>query len=182
MMNAIWHKRHNHSGGAGTVGRPRRRERGAALVETALILPLVVILFMGIIDFGTRIADFNSLRQGDRESVRRAVVGDVSGASACPIAGGAPTADTAALVCLTKDKANLDPALVQVAVVLDTSYAEGDALILCAQYPLHSRTGFFGPLLDNHIVHSQVDMRIEKATLDIQAFAEPGAGGWSWCG
>lgn len=162
--------------------RGLRGEGGATLVETAVILPLVLILFMGIIDFGFAVADFNSLRQGDREAVRRAVVGNVSGASACPIAGSVPSADTGALVCLTKDKAGLDPASTQVAVVLDPSYTEGDALILCAQFPLHSVTGFFGGILNGRMVHSQVDMRIEKATLDIQAFAEPGAGDWAWCG
>ena len=140
------------------------------------------MIFMGIIDFGIAIADFNSLRQGDREGVRRAVVGDVGTDTSCPIAGGAPTLDTAALVCFTKARTGLDPAKTTVAVVLDTSYAEGDALILCAQYPLHSRTGFFGALLDGRVVHAQVDMRIEKAILDIQPFAEPGGGGWSWCG
>ena len=161
--------------------RVLQEEGGATLVETAIILPLVLILFMGIIDFGIAVADFNSLRQGDREGVRRGVVGDVSGASACPIAGTVPSADTGALVCLTKDKTGLDASLVQVSVVLDTSYTEGDALILCVQYPLSSTTGFFGLILDGRMVHAQVDMRIEKTTLDIQAFAEPGAGGWAWC-
>jgi hypothetical protein len=164
----------------GLWGVWRRREGGAALVETALILPIVLILFMGVFDFGTAIADLNSLRQGNREAVRRAVVADV-GVPSCPIIGGAPTPDTAALVCLTKSKTGLDEAAVTVKVVLDSNYVEGDALIVCAQYPLHSRTGFFAPLLDDKMAHSQVDMRIEKATLNIEAFAE-GGGDWSWCG
>ena len=147
-----------------------------------MILPLVIILFMGIIDFGLAIADYNSLRQGDREGARRAVVADVGLDTSCTIDGAAPTPDTAALVCLTKEKTSLADADTRIAVVLDSSYTEGDAIILCAQYPLRSRTGFFSFLLNDKVVHSQVDMRIKRATLDIQAFAETGGEGWSWCG
>ena len=147
-----------------------------------MVLPMVIVLFMGIIDFGLAISDYNSLRQGDREGVRRAVVADVGTDTTCPITGDAPNDDTLALVCLSKDKIGLDASATKIAVVLDSSYQEGDALILCAQYPLMSRTGFFGFILDSKAVHSQVDMRIEKTTLDIEAYAESGGDEWSWCG
>lgn len=163
-------------------GRPERRDTGAVLVEAALILPLVVLLFMGIIDFGLAIADSNSLRQGDRESVRRAVVGDVGDDADCAIGGVPATDDTARLVCLTKEKAGLDASKTRVAVKLDESYEEGEALILCAQYPLRSVTGFFGFLLNSKVAQAQVDMRIEKGTLDIEEFSESGGGDWGWCG
>lgn len=149
------------------------------MVEAAMILPLVIILFMGIVDFGLAIADFNSLRQGNREAVRRAVVGDVGDTTGC--ASGQP-ADTDKLVCLTKEKTGLDASKVKVKVVFDPDYKEGDALILCTQYPLHSITGFFGFLLNSKIVHAQVDMRIEKASLDdFGEFAESGGGDWDSC-
>jgi hypothetical protein len=64
---------------------------------------------------------------------------------------------------------------------LGALFTKDDALILCVQYPLHSTTGIFGVILDGRMEHSPVDMRIEKTTLDIQAFAEPGAGDWAWC-
>lgn len=160
----------------------RTGDRGAVLVEAALILPLIVILFMGIVDFGLAIADFNSLRQGDREGVRRAVVGDVGSDTSCTIGGTPATDDTKALVCLTKNQTGLDPAKTRVAVKLDEAYVEGDALILCAQYPLRSVTGFFGFALNSKVVHAQVDMRIEKGTLDIQEFLETGGEAWDWCG
>ncbi len=166
-------------GFGGAAGSPD--EKGAVLVEAALVLPLIVLLFMGIVDFGLAIADFNSLRQGDREAVRRAVVADVGGDTGCPIGGAPGSDDTTKLVCLTKTQTGLDPSKTRVAIKLDTAYAEGDALILCAQYPLHSVTGFFSFLLNSKVVHSQVDMRIEKATLDIQAFSETGGEAWDWC-
>ena len=159
--------------------RSRERESGAVLVEAAMILPLVIILFMGIIDFGLAIADFNSLRQGNREAVRRAVVGDVGDTTGC--ATGEPS-DTDKLVCLTKEKTGLDASKVKVKVVFDENYVEGDALILCTQYPLHSITGFFGWALNDKVVHAQVDMRIEKDSLsDFGEYPEPGGGSWDWC-
>ena len=172
-----WRKRDQ----GGSVAK-RDRESGAVLVEAALILPLVVMLFMGIVDFGLAIADFNSLRQGDREGVRRAVVAEIGDDTSCSISGAPSTDDTTRLVCLTKQQVGLDEAETRVAVKFDASYTEGDALILCTQYPLRSRTGFFGFLLNNKVVHAQTDMRIEKvADLVIEEFSETGGDGWDWC-
>ncbi len=36
-----------------------RGERGASLVEAAMVLPLLIILFLGIVDFGVAISDYN---------------------------------------------------------------------------------------------------------------------------
>ena len=162
-------------------GGKQPRESGAALLEAALVLPLVILLFMGLIDLGMAIADFNSLRQGDREGIRRAVVADVGSNAECPISGTTPTDDTAAFLCLTKQKTGLDPTKTRLALVFNDEYEEGDELVLCGQYQLHSRTRFFGFLLDTKVVQSKVSMRIEKASLDIQAFQETGAGDWGWC-
>ena len=51
-----------------------RRERGAALVEFAIVFPLFFLLVSGIIDFGLAFSDLNSTRQGVREGARQAVV------------------------------------------------------------------------------------------------------------
>ena len=162
---------------------PGKRERGASLVEAAIVLPLLLILFLGIVDFGVAISDYNQLRQGVRESTRRAIVADVDGPGCSIAATTAPTGDTLKLICLTKDKTGLDDSKVRVKVDFDSSYAEGDALIVCAQYPLSSISGFFGSLLDGTVVHSQLDMRIEKADLGLVTGEEdalPG-GDWLWC-
>ena len=48
----------------------RRNERGASLVETALVLPLLLLLLVGIIDVGrayyTYISIYNAAREGGR--------------------------------------------------------------------------------------------------------------------
>jgi len=52
----------------------RRSERGASLVEFALILPLLVVLVFGIIEASWAFAQHNDIRHGAREGARLAAV------------------------------------------------------------------------------------------------------------
>ncbi len=52
----------------------RRKERGANLVEFALIAPLLIMLVMGIIDFGWILSTQQDVRHGAREAARLAAV------------------------------------------------------------------------------------------------------------
>jgi len=51
-----------------------RKERGAALVEMAMVAPLLFLLLFGIIEFGAVFAQFNDVRHGAREGARFAAV------------------------------------------------------------------------------------------------------------
>lgn len=51
-----------------------RRERGASLVEFAFIAPFLILLLLGIIEFGYFLAEFNDVRHGAREGARVAAV------------------------------------------------------------------------------------------------------------
>jgi hypothetical protein len=53
---------------------PPRRERGQALVEFALVLPILLILLLGILDFGRGIAAYNSVSNAARSGARVAIV------------------------------------------------------------------------------------------------------------
>lgn len=72
-----------HSGGRGTR---RRRQRGAAAVEFALILPLLLIMLLGIIDFGLYFFNDLQLTHVARDAARYLSVGKVAEANAA-IAG-----------------------------------------------------------------------------------------------
>lgn len=50
------------------------RERGAALIEFALIAPLLLLLLFGIIEFGWKFGQFNDVRHAAREAARYAAV------------------------------------------------------------------------------------------------------------
>ena len=52
----------------------RDKERGANLVEFALIAPLLIMLVMGIIDFGWILSTQQDVRHGAREAARLAAV------------------------------------------------------------------------------------------------------------
>lgn len=52
----------------------RNKEKGAALVEMAFLMPLLVMLLFGIIEFGWAFSQFQDLRHGAREAARLAAV------------------------------------------------------------------------------------------------------------
>lgn len=55
------------------------RERGQALVETAITLPLLLLLLMGIMEFGWFFYNQMSVENGSREGARYAIVNASSG-------------------------------------------------------------------------------------------------------
>jgi Flp pilus assembly protein TadG len=57
--------------------RSTRSERGAALVEMAVVLPLFVLMIFGMIEAGWAFAQPNDVRHGAREGARMAAVNDL---------------------------------------------------------------------------------------------------------
>jgi len=58
----------------GVKSRMRTRERGQDLVEFALILPLLLLLLLGIMEFAVVIFNYNTLANAAREGARAGVV------------------------------------------------------------------------------------------------------------
>lgn len=54
--------------------RRHQDDRGQALVEFALILPIFLLLLIGLFDFGRAIYAFNTINQAAREAARLAIV------------------------------------------------------------------------------------------------------------
>ena len=59
-----------------------RQERGAAAVEFALVLPLLLIILLGIIDFGLYLYNDLQLTHVARDAARYLSVGDAAAATA----------------------------------------------------------------------------------------------------
>lgn len=55
-------------------GADKQAEDGASLVEFAMVMPLLLILVIGIVEFGFVLAQMNELRHGAREGARYAAV------------------------------------------------------------------------------------------------------------
>lgn len=49
---------------------PRRRERGQSLVETALILPILLLMFIGVLEVGWALRGYLTLLNSSREAAR----------------------------------------------------------------------------------------------------------------
>ncbi|WP_179403322.1 TadE/TadG family type IV pilus assembly protein [Burkholderia guangdongensis] len=63
-----------HAAGGSHRACSRRRETGAAVVEFAIVLPLLLLLFFGIVEFGLMLYDKAVITNASREAARAAVV------------------------------------------------------------------------------------------------------------
>jgi Flp pilus assembly protein TadG len=173
-----------------SVGR-QQNERGASLVEFALVLPILVLLVFGVIEFGTTYNNYLSIRGGAREGARQADVGNFGTNQTCT--GGAANTygggntQTQELICLTKDRIGLDNSLVRVDVVVGGgSYAVGNPVVVCAAMPIQSLTGLFSPFLNNKYLKTKVQTRVENINASALASGHEddptGASpAWNWC-
>lgn len=57
------------------VWRKRSGSKGQSLVETAIVLPIILLLIMGIIDFGLLFNNYIILSNASREGARKAALG-----------------------------------------------------------------------------------------------------------
>ena len=69
----------------------RRDHRGQTLVETALILPILVLILTAFFDFGRVVLANDTLSHAAREAARYAIVHGGSSANPCPV--GPPAED-----------------------------------------------------------------------------------------
>jgi Flp pilus assembly protein TadG len=56
----------------------KRGRRGAALVEFALVVPLLMLLLLGVMEFGMIMHDYLTLAHSVREGVRTAAIGNTT--------------------------------------------------------------------------------------------------------
>jgi Flp pilus assembly protein TadG len=86
------------------TARKRRFEAGTTIVEATIVLPLMLILTFGIMEFGISFTRWNSLTNAVREGARAGVVFRV------PCASGAVTTLVEATVSDFADSSGIDPA------------------------------------------------------------------------
>lgn len=165
--------------------RSRRRsaigdQRGASLVEFAVVLPVLMTLIFGVVEFGVTYNDYIGLRQGARDAARQAAVAEF-GSGACTPVGYSNPGPTSALMCLTKDRSVQDD--VRVKVVVPSPYEVGATLVVCSQRGLQSMTGLFAGVLDDIEIKTEVKMRVEQVGATLQSGEEtpPSGGSWTWC-
>ena len=100
----------------GNAKHGRRRDRGAAAVELALVLPVLFTMLFGVIDFGRLFNAEIQLSQAAREGARIAALGATAGdpvaraiaAAPAPGFGGGGTVTGTAIVCPAAPAAGAD--------------------------------------------------------------------------
>lgn len=129
--------------------RPLNRKRddaGATLIEFAIVLPLLVMLLFGIIEFGWVFAQNLDVRHGAREGARLAAVDELT---------------SAADVCSRMDTAaHPSETLITVARTGDDI---GDDISVTVDAPAKTLTGFFDWALPSTLrLQSTVTIRAEQ--------------------
>lgn len=142
------------------------RERGAAVVEMAFVAPFLIILLLGIVEFGWKFGEFNEVRHAAREAARYAAVStpDLTGDSVFD------SDDILQAVC---DSLNLNsPNVVDVTIVKGGTGVIGDQSTITVSIETSSLTG--APLISAFLptsLSNEAVFRLEQpATWDSDAF------------
>ena len=115
----------------------RNRERGAAAVEFALVVPLLLVLVLGITEFGRAYHFQTTLSGAAREGVRAAAL-DNTGASVAAAQSKAKSA--APSLDLTNGQIVVSPSA--------ASCTSGAQVTVTINYTMPLLTSFFGPSID----------------------------------
>jgi hypothetical protein len=168
--------------------RRGRGERGTALIEGAIVIPVLFLILFSVIDFSWAFYQYISLRQGVREGAREAAITTVPGFAAgwpgCSLAannipGGLPGTQATAgidfydMMCYTKSRIGLGMGQnVRVSIAWSSGEAQSwapttnpaatDSVVICAQYRISSLTGALSPILNNYVITSKTEIRIEQ--------------------
>ncbi len=155
------------------------------MVEFALVLPLLMALLLGIIDYGLWFNDSISVRQGVREAARKAAVQS-------DFPGCGPGTSMASAACGAKQmsvtsggvaSARVFPARASDGAQVGT-WAKGDLVVVCVAVKASSFTKFV-PLPASGIIRSKTVMSIEKASpptpINYLTDVDPSGDSWTWC-
>lgn len=125
-----------------------RGERGANLVEFALIAPLLVLLLLGVIEFGWGLAQQIDVRHKAREGLRILIVD-------------APESEIQARICNDDivDGSNVD------SIELSSGFTVGSAATVTVEANVEQITGLFGLFWGPSArISSTVEGRVEQET------------------
>lgn len=128
------------------------RERGANLVEFALVAPFLLLLLLGIVEFSWTLATNLDVKQGAREGARLTAVN-------FPDTG---NEDMAAEICNRMDLVGSNPATT-VTWESDGTPAVGEGVIVTVSAPHSTLTGFLDWAFSSlNTLDSTVEIRIEQ--------------------
>ncbi len=135
-----------------------KSDRGASLVEFALVAPLLLLLLIGMVELGWLFAQNLDVRHGAREGARLAAVNYPEGPA--PNSGSRSDANRDALVAEVCSRMQT-PA--SATVDMSSTGGVGDAATVVVQSPGDTLTGFIDFLLPPSLtLSSTVQIRLEQ--------------------
>jgi Flp pilus assembly protein TadG len=156
----------------------RRDDRGATAVEFALLVPLLILLLFGIVDYGLWFNDSLNVRQGVREAARQGVVQNINDAT-CTTGG-----KMQQLACITKSQIGAVTGDTYVKVSAPNGWERGKPLVVCGMVDADAVTGLV-PLPSSGLVTSRTQMSIEVEfpvlSPTSHTDAAPAGADWTWC-
>lgn len=125
-----------------------KQEKAQAMVEFALVLPLLLLLLMGIVEFGRIINSHMIIANLAREGARFGAVGYT---------------DTQISTMLIADRASLDASKIQININPGfSSRVKGEPLTVSVSYSVDLITPILSSILPNPVpINSQCTMRLE---------------------
>lgn len=128
--------------------RLQRNEQGQAVVEMALVLPVLLLILFGIVEFGRVFNAYLVVTQAAREGARLGAVGATDSEIVAEVQSASPT---------------LDSAKVAVSISPAAAYrTRGQYITVAVEYPVKIiAPGLNMVLGDTFVVRSQTVMRVE---------------------
>lgn len=141
---------------------PRARsDRGAALVEMAIMTPLLFLLIFGVIEFGWGFAQYLDVRHGTREGARLAAVNFADPDNAIPSQGATQSGEIIEEAC-----SRMGGDAVGASVMLTFANAvetdTGDRAFIEITSDLDTLTGFLDFALGSVEIDDKVSFRLER--------------------
>ncbi len=144
--------------------RSQRSDRGAALVEFAIVFPVFIVLLLGVVDFGVNFGDKVLTSNAAREAARQGAVSQVGSDSTCGLdPNGSLTVLTEQTMCLAKARTHMDPSRVRVKIFYEGPHGKETAnyqpaagsqtstaaIVVCVMTQASSMSGMFSPIFDD---------------------------------
>lgn len=129
----------------------RRTETGQAIAEMALVLPILIVLLFGIVEFGRVLNTYMIVTNLSREAARTGAVGGTDSAITASVQNGAVAS-------------GLETSQISVSIT-PTSISKrvrGSSVEVSVDYPVDIIAPVIGVIIgDPYIVESQTTMRVE---------------------
>jgi hypothetical protein len=175
-------------------GQGQSRDAGAAAVEFALVLPILILILFGIIDYGLYFSNGIDAQSGVSTAARQGTVGNLDNSCPTPVDAGGVSNDVGHLMCMVKRQTNpvTGKTYVKVAFPADpnnpgnpTGWFEGQLMLVCEVVDVQGVTGYV-PLPSGGRIRTKIATQIEHVennSVGPDAGGAEGAppGGWSWC-